>query len=98
MAKNLTKIEKTALSYIQAKAEMELAESKVSESKDALIALAGIGAEIEIETDLGLRIVKIDEQTQNRLDTKALKEAMPEICEKFSKEISFTIVRIVKSK
>jgi len=91
-------VEKLAQLYIEKKALLESAEADMKKVKEELIEVAGIGAEIEVETDLGIRNVKIDEQTQVRLDTAALKIAMPEICEKFSKEISFTVVRIVKQK
>lgn len=98
MSKTQKKVELLALAYVQAKAEADKAETIAKDAKDALVALAGIGAQIEIDTDLGLRIVKIDEQTQSRFSTAEFKTAMPDLFAKFSNEITFTIVRIVKSK
>ena len=83
--KNLKKVEKYELLILGLKqkiAEYEIASKQI---KDALLEkMEEVGC-LKLETD-NLKITYIAEQTRATIDTKKLKEDLPEIAEKYTKE------------
>lgn len=85
---------RTMARYLNAKDEVRRAEAVLKEAQAAL--LNELGDAEQGESDAG--IITYFEQTQDRVDTKALREKYPDIAKEVEKRVSFRVLREKKSK